>query len=456
MVAQIRTFWQRVITFTSEDRFLVGASIFRIVVGLTFLFQYLINYHQRHYLYGPEAAWPYDRFLTDLAQSGSFSLYAISSSPFFFEIIFHLGLLFTTLWVIGWNTRIMTILTYVFLWSLHERAPVLWDGGDNLMRIIMIYAMFANLGAYFSLDADRLRADRLQGGPRPQLRSMLHNSALLAFAIQLCLLYGVSGLYKVQGEMWQNGTALYYIMRTDEFTWPGYSELIYQNAFLVTTFTYITVGFQIAFPFLFFMNRYTRWFALFIAFGFHAGIALFMGLITFSLFMISVEAALISDKEYRGINRWLRHLGDKPRQWIVHRRTRLRKAPLATSFRVRVFYDRWCPVCTSSITTLQKLDWLELLEPISLREPGIAQQFNLDVVHLEARMHAQSDRITVEGIDAVRLIATRIILLWPIVPVLWLTNRLGFGQRLYDWFAARRLIVAPSCDSQCHPRLSAK
>ena len=340
MVAQIQTFWQRVITFTSQDRFLVGASIFRIAVGLTILFQYLINYPQRHYLYGPQAAWPYDRLSTDLAQSGSFSLYAISSSPLFFEIIFHLGLLFTTLWVVGWNTRIMTILTYVFLWSLHERTPVLWDGGDNLISIIMIYAMFANLGAYFSLDADKLHTDRLQGGTRPQLRSMLHNAALLAFALQLCLLYGVSGLYKVQGEVWQNGTALYYVMRADEFTWPGYSEFIYRNSFLVTALTYITVGFQVAFPFLFFMNRYTRWFALFVAFGFHTGIALFMGLVTFSLFIISVEAALISDKEYRGINRWLRHLGDKLRQWMAFWRTRLRKTPLATSFRVYVFYDR--------------------------------------------------------------------------------------------------------------------
>jgi predicted DCC family thiol-disulfide oxidoreductase YuxK len=43
-----------------------------------------------------------------------------------------------------------------------------------------------------------------------------------------------------------------------------------------------------------------------------------------------------------------------------------------------------------------------------------------------------------EGIDAVILIAARIPLLWPALPLLVLTRWAGVGQRAYDWIAARR------------------
>jgi hypothetical protein len=328
MTIQVRMICQRVISFASRERWLIGASIFRILTGLIILYQYLINYHQRYYLYGPDAVWPYATFLEEVAKARSFSLYAFSPAPLFFELVFHLGILVTVLWVMGWHTRLMTLLTYIFVWSLHERNPLLWDGGDNVVQIILVSAVFANLGAHFSLDADRLRAARARGGLRASVQVILHNAALLSFALQLCLVYGVAGLYKVQGRMWQSGTALYYIMRVDEFTWPGYSEYVYQNVFLVTALSYATVAFQVSFPFLFFLNRYTRRLILLAGLSFHLGIALFMGLITFSAFLISIEFALLSDGDYQKIGRWFTHRRACLAHWVAQKRRALRESPV--------------------------------------------------------------------------------------------------------------------------------
>jgi predicted DCC family thiol-disulfide oxidoreductase YuxK len=451
MTVRVRTIWQRVIELASRERLLIGASVFRIVAGLTILYQFLINYHQRHYLYGPDAVWPYTTFLEKLSETRSFSLYAISPSPLVFELVFHLGLLVIALWVIGWHTRLMTLLTYIFVWSLHERNPLLWDGGDNALQIILVYAVFANLGAYFSLDADRLRRGRESGGIRSRALAMIHNAALLAFAIQLCLVYGASGLYKVQGKMWQSGTALYYIMRVDEFTWPGYSEHIYQNIFLVTALSYATVAFQVSFPFLFFLNRYTRRLILLAGLSFHLGIALFMGLVTFSAFLMSVELALIADGDYQMIGRWFTRRGHRLAHWVTQRRRALRENPALAPLRVHLFYDGWCPFCRQSIATLQRLDLLALLEPVSFREPGVLRRFGLDVARAEARLQARtaSSTTTVDGIDAFTLIATRLPALWPTVPVLWAASRLGLGQRIYDWIAVRRKIIPIACGPHC-------
>jgi hypothetical protein len=293
----------------SQPRFLIGASLFRILAGSAILIEYLINYAHRRYLFGPNGLWPYEVFTAEVAHSGGFSLYAWSRSPLYFEVVFHLGLLVAVLWLLGWRTRWLTPLNYVFLWSLHQRFPGIWDGGDNIIHLVLVYVMFADVGAYFSLDASRRQAQPPRApGPWAPVGAMFHNTAMLAVAMQICLVYGIAGLYKVQGEVWQDGTALYYAFRGGQFVWPGVSESLYRSAFFVTGFTYATVAFQVAFPFLLFLNRYTRRAAVVLGFSFHVGIALFLGLITFSLFMTSVDLALMGDEEYRAMGRWFERL----------------------------------------------------------------------------------------------------------------------------------------------------
>lgn len=447
----IALLWQRWIDTITRERLLIGASLFRIVAGLTILYQYLINYHQRFYLYGPQAVWPYDKFLEKLAAARSFSLYALSPAPWVFDAIFHLGILVTILWVLGWHTRLMTLLTYIFLWSLHERNPTLWDGGDNVLQIVLVYAIFANLGAYFSLDASRQDGRPSEKGLCCQVRAMLHNAALLAFALQLCIVYATAGLYKVQGEMWQSGTALYYIMRVDEFTWPGYSEYIYKNVYMVVAMSYLTVAFQVGFPLFLFLNKWTRRMAILLGFGFHLGIALFMGLVTFSAFMMSIELALITDDEYRTIGTWLRRWRSVCSRYIAYVHAAIRRLPIWEPLRVQVFYDGWCPFCRRSIALLQSLDLFGLLEPISFRTPDVPTRYPVDPARAEMRMQActRSSPAMREGIDAVMLVVTRLPWLWPILPGLWLARRIGVGQQLYDWLAARRTIIPSECTTEC-------
>jgi hypothetical protein len=190
---------------------------------------------------------------------------------------------------------------------------MLWDGGDNVMQLAFVYGLFANLGAHFSVDARRLVG---RTPPAPWL-AMFHNAAILAFGIQISLVYAVAGLYKVQGETWRGGTALYYAFRGGQFIWPGVSELLYQSALFTTAVSYFTVFFQISFPYLMVMNRYTRTAAVCIGVMFHIGIALFLGLFTFSFFMLSVDLALIDDAEYLAMFRFLKRAARRARALLA-------------------------------------------------------------------------------------------------------------------------------------------
>ena len=118
-------------------------------------------------------------------------------------------------------------------------------------------------------------------------------------------------------------------------------------------------------------------------------------------------------------------------------------ARIRQRFRVLLFHDGWCILCRQAVATLNRLDWLGLLEPISFRDPGVVERFQLDRARAAARLQARAAGAErpVEGIDAVILIATRLPPVWPAVPLLWIAARLGWGQRVYDWIAARRTII---------------
>ncbi|MGH9509932.1 MAG: DCC1-like thiol-disulfide oxidoreductase family protein, partial [Terriglobales bacterium] len=243
---------------------------------------------------------------------------------------------------------------------------------------------------------------------------------------QLSLMYSSTGLYKVMGELWQNGTALYYILRVDDYSWPGAAELLYRNPYLVVSGTYGTVLFELLFtPSL--LRPWTRYLAILVGFAFHLGIALFMGLIGFGWSMVSYYPLLVTDREYQSATAWLRErLG------------------------LKVFYDGWCPLCTRSIRWLGRFDLLSLIDFLSFRDRGVAEQYGLDVSRAERRIQSvtASGKIR-EGMDVLLQIGLRAAPLWPVLPLL-LLGRLVVGQWGYDALASGRLILVPgACGQHC-------
>ncbi|MEJ8655470.1 MULTISPECIES: HTTM domain-containing protein [Streptomyces] len=292
--------------WSSYRHALIGSSLARVILGGLGFYFYLRDYAERAYLWGPDGTWPWQNFTAIDGMQG-FSLYSVSKSHTWFEIIFHLGMLSALLFMLGWKTRATNVLHYVFLWSLHQRNPVLLDGGDNITAIILVFFVFIDSGARFSLDA-RAGKGRQEGRKEFTYRvgSVLHNAGVLAVILQICTVYLVSGMYKVQGERWQNGTALYYILRTNEFGWPGVNRLIYENATLVVAITYATVFFQLAFTFLL-LNRKLRMVAVAGGIAMHLGIAFHMaGLINFSLTVVAIELIIMEDVHYLRLAQFVR------------------------------------------------------------------------------------------------------------------------------------------------------
>lgn len=418
----------------TRQHWLIGAGLMRISLGIWAVYFYVLHWPVRRQLWGPDGFLPFEKFLD---ASPILNVFSLSRSPVYFEAIYLLAVTVAVLVVVGYLPRLMVPLHWLMIWSFQERNQLLGDGGDNLMRIVLLFLVLVNTGAYFSLTAVRRssrprwrgHAFRLFESAVRMIRpasSVVHNFGVLLILAQLGMLYLSTGLYKAMGELWQNGTALYYILRVDEFSWPGVAELIYRNPYLVVLGTYGTVLFEVLFlPSLF--NRWTRYVMIAAGVCFHVGIAMLMGLVTFGWSMLSVYPLLVTDLEYRQIVAWARRRLD-----------------------LVVFYDGWCPMCTRSVHVLRILDLLSVVEYISFRDPGVVHYYGLDSERAARRIQALDRRGQVrEGIDALIAVAARSPLMWPIVPILVLGRGVA-GQRFYDAAAARRVILVPgSCQSDC-------
>ncbi|MFI1282630.1 hypothetical protein ACH4U5_18070 [Streptomyces sp. NPDC020858] len=266
----------------------------RMLLGFVGFMYYASQYGDRRFLFGPAGVLPWADFTAQIHENGTFSLYTLSDSTLWFEIVFHARTLAALAVTCGVGGRLGLAVHWALLWSVYQRQPVLLDGGDNLAYLVIPMLLLTRCYDRLSYPTGLARA--LARRVPPVLRSLstpLHNLGVLAIAVQMCLVYVVSGLYKVQGRMWQDGTALSYVLRVSEFNLPGVSDLVFGNDYLVFIGTYSTTLFLVYFPLGILVPRLRPWAAV-VSIGFHVSIGVVMGLTGFALTMVACDLVFLS------------------------------------------------------------------------------------------------------------------------------------------------------------------
>jgi len=298
---------------------LYAAAVLRIGYGLLYLAFLLREFPHRDEIWGPGSPWTPALATQLFDQTGWSSILTLSDSQVYFEVCYATAVVTSALFLIGWRTRVMSILFALVVASFHTRAIFMTDGGDNLILLMAVYLSFTACGRRWSLDTRRARlAGRSSadpGGPglwsqlksaQRTLSTVLHNCAMFVIAAQVCIVYGSAGLYKVQGGSWGNGTALHYVVNLDLFRpWPALALMVDSHPMLIAVATYLTVLLQVAFPFVLFGRL--KYVVLTMLLGMHAGIAVLMGLPLFSGAMIVADAAFLPDRFYTALGQlWRR------------------------------------------------------------------------------------------------------------------------------------------------------
>ncbi len=240
------------------------------------------------------------------------------------------------LFMIGFCTRVTSVLTWFTMLSYIHRSNFTIFGVDTMMSIALLYLMIGPSGAALSVDrliarwwassqALRRRGDKEPGeGPvrlpaLPVAPSVSANLAYRLFQIHLCIIYMAAGLSKLQGTSWWTGEAVWGTLANFEFApmqyglYNAFLAFLCDNPFVwrafVTAGTLFTLAFEIGFTFLIWQPR-TRWVMILMAVILHGGIGLFMGLKTFSMMMLVLVLSFVAPD---AIHRLLRGLGRGPR-----------------------------------------------------------------------------------------------------------------------------------------------
>lgn len=218
----------------------------------------------------------------------------------------------TVAFTLGWKTRLMGVLTYLAMLSLHHRN-VLPDGGqDNLLVILCFYAMLCPCGAAFSFDARR--AARLRGTAAEPLIVPWGQRLI---QLQVCLVYLVTVMAKCNGSAWLNGTALHAVIFNEEVRRINV-EFLAGYPIIINILTYIALVIELALPFLLW-SRTKRPLVVWAGVALHLGIML---LVNAPLFGEMLIAGYILFMEPDELDRLLSRLN--PLGWFAER-SRLRR-----------------------------------------------------------------------------------------------------------------------------------
>jgi len=136
------------------------------------------------------------------------------------------------------------------------------------------------------------RADRGQG-----ISALLESVGMRLVQVQICLIYGFSGLGKLKGVSWWNGEALWGVLANPQlsrfdFTWTADFPVA------ISFLTSATVYWEIYFPALIWVPRLRPWILLW-GVALHVGIGVMMNLPFFALIMLSGYVLFLTDGQKR-------------------------------------------------------------------------------------------------------------------------------------------------------------
>jgi hypothetical protein len=201
-----------------------------------------------------------------------FSIHLANGNIFFQGFLFLSAAICAVALGVGYRTRLVTFLSWIFIISVQARNPFVNQGGDVLFRVIFFWAMFLPWGAKWSLDS-------LLTSSKSKIPKRILSMGTVGYHMQIVYMYVFAGLSKT-GTDWKDGTAIYYALSLDAFVTPiGRWMLNFPQ--VLEFLTHAVVYFELFGMILFFMPFWTPGFRLlgiisfcFLQFGMRSGLEL--------------------------------------------------------------------------------------------------------------------------------------------------------------------------------------
>lgn len=242
----------RVGHFREKMRELIGIDIrslalFRIALSLVLLGDLFARLQDLRAFYTDSGLVPRELLITKLTHPWEISIHMVSGIWQVQLFFFLVAIFFAVTLLIGYKTRLSALISWLFLISLQSRNPVILQGGDIVLRLLLFWGLFLPLGSAFSIDQKRNKLSF------PKQFSSLASFGLL---LQVCFIYWFTALLKTDSSWRSEGSAIWYALHVEQFTKPlGFFLLQFPDFLRILTL--VVFYFEAFGPFLAFSPIWT-------------------------------------------------------------------------------------------------------------------------------------------------------------------------------------------------------
>lgn len=208
----------------------------------------------------------------------------MNGTALFQAALFFFAALVAFFMLFGWKTRLMTIISWLFLISIQNRNVWILSGEDNLILLLTFWSIFLPLGAKYSIDA----ALDPEHGKKP---NAFFSAATFAILIQGMSMYFFSAILKTDARWFPDGTAVYYALQLDYLATP-FALWFRQFETLLSGLTYYVLALEFIGPILIFSPIFHKQLRLVIMIAFitmHIGFYLCLEIGLFPLISIAMN-----------------------------------------------------------------------------------------------------------------------------------------------------------------------
>lgn len=253
-------------------------AIFRIVLGLSLIIDLSVKLAHSTALYSDIGVLPRADQI-ELIHPNFWSLFFISGTPLWSSILIFITLLVTLSFTFGQFTRSCAAILWVLIVSMQNRNLMILNGGDDLIRFLLLWSIFLPLDRHYSLRDSQ------------ESKNVL-NIGTIGLITQLIILYWQTGWLKT-GPEWADGSALGLVLHLDVFT-TSIGNYLATYPEITKILTYLSLWTEKYLIFFVLLPFFTTRFSVVLAFILlHLGIWLTMNIGVFPLVCIALWLALI-------------------------------------------------------------------------------------------------------------------------------------------------------------------
>jgi hypothetical protein len=193
--------------------------------------------------------------------------------------------------IAGIGRWLTALLLFLAVNMLHRLNVEFVNGGDMMLRFILLYMIFANSYDHFVVYRSKPFNEE-----RQRLSNLVSNLAAYSLMIELCVAYFCSGNGKLHNELWMHGQAVYYSILADRFRGTPFNTAIAHIGWLMIGANYCAIVFELGFPFLVWIKKIRKQ-VLSAGVLFHLFIYIFLMIYGFEIVFLLIYGLFFSNEE---------------------------------------------------------------------------------------------------------------------------------------------------------------